>query len=58
MPPRSTPRLCGQCGNELAADEERVILEDARTGEQRLLHRTCFEQHFERARCTDEGCPG
>jgi hypothetical protein len=57
MPPRSTPRLCGQCGNELAADEERVVLEDVRTGEQRLLHRACFEQYFGRARCTGDDRP-
>ncbi|HZO24925.1 MAG TPA: hypothetical protein VFH48_02915 [Chloroflexota bacterium] len=57
MPPRSTPRLCGQCGNELAADEERVALEDARTGEQLLVHRSCFEQHFERARCMVDDRP-
>jgi hypothetical protein len=43
--------LCAHCGNALAADEERVVLEDARTGEQLLVHQSCFDTHFERAHC-------
>ena len=48
MPPRSTPRLCAHCGNELGTDDERVVLEDARTGERLLVHRSCLVEHFER----------
>jgi hypothetical protein len=57
MPPRSTPRLCAHCGNDLGADEERVVLEDARTGEQVLVHRACLEQHFGRVRRRDDDRP-
>jgi hypothetical protein len=54
MPPRATPRLCAHCGNDLATDEERVTLEDSRTGELLLLHRACFEAQFSRVSCGDD----
>lgn len=47
MRSRPTPRLCAQCGKELPADETTVTLEDTQSGEQRHLHRVCFDQAYE-----------
>jgi hypothetical protein len=47
MRSRPTPRLCAQCGKELPADDTAVTLEDVRSGEQRHLHRACFERAYE-----------
>jgi hypothetical protein len=39
--------LCAQCGEELPADGTAVTLEDVKSGEQRHLHRACFERAYE-----------
>jgi hypothetical protein len=54
MPLPSTPRLCAHCGTEIRPADATVTLEDARSGEQRHLHRRCFETAYAPASADSE----
>jgi hypothetical protein len=58
MPLRPTPRLCAHCGIELRPADSTVTIEDTRSGEQRLLHRVCFEVAFQPAPTEGDATPG
>lgn len=47
MPFPSTPRLCAHCGAELGPADSIMMIEDVRSGEQRLLHQSCFTAGYE-----------